>query len=195
MFTIRKRFTCQPTTISKLWSIYVQIRKGCAAMVRKIDTVKRLRLFGDFLMLGIFLMLLWVFLSAYFTNDYTTTVHVNSYGEAHLEMIILVFILLPLFLITTALSFIDWRQTWKAKEKILSQRYLMRDASMYRHNMSEGEVICPRCGDMFLVRVPHSGGSITCPTCGLMGWYSPSEVEDSGVKDKPEVKIIKNIRS
>ncbi len=163
-------------------------------MVRKIDTLKRLRLFGDFLMLGIFLMLLWVFLTAYLDNEYATTVHINTYGEAHIEMIILIFILLPLFLITTALSFIDWRQTWKAKERILSQRYLLMDASMQRPSMSEVEVICPRCEDMFFVSVPYSGGSITCPTCGLMGWYSPSEAEDPGMGEKPNVRVIKNIR-
>ncbi|MEE9150773.1 MAG: hypothetical protein V3U20_02950 [Thermoplasmata archaeon] len=97
-------------------------------MVGKIDTIKRLRLFGDFLMLGSFLLLLWLFLSAYLSSEFNTTVHVNNYGEAHIEMIVLVFFLLPLFLFTTALSFIDWRQTWKARQKILSQKYLLTDA-------------------------------------------------------------------
>ncbi len=90
-------------------------------MAGKIDTMKRLRVFGDFLMLGSFLMLLWLFVSAYLSNSFSTTVHINNYGEAHVEMILMLFFLLPLFLLTTALSFLDWRQTWKAKGRIAQE--------------------------------------------------------------------------
>lgn len=164
-------------------------------MVRKIDTIKRLRLFGDFLMLGSFLLLLWLFLSAYLSSEFNTTVHINNYGEAHIEMIVLVFFLLPLFLFTTALSFIDWRQTWKARQKILSQKYLLMDAPSPYQEFPEEGLICPRCNAMFEVNRTFAKGTITCPTCGLRGTYMPDDLDSlNGKNDKPTVRIIKDIR-
>ena len=81
----------------------------------KIDKLKRLRVVGDFLMLGTFFMLVGVFLSAYLSNDYRSTINVNYYGEAQIEMIVLLFILMPLSLATVILSFLDWKHTCKAK--------------------------------------------------------------------------------
>jgi hypothetical protein len=163
-------------------------------MVKKIDTIKRLRLFGDFLMLGTFLLLLWLFISAYLSG-FKTTVHINNYGEAHIEMIILVFFLLPLFLITTALSFIDWRQTWKAKSKILNDVQIRRYEPNPYEEFVEESLICPECETQFIVRGPNSEGMITCPTCGVRGWYDPAYARKSqGIDRGPEVKIIKDIR-
>lgn len=164
-------------------------------MVRKIDTIKRLRLFGDFLMLGTFLLLLWLFFSAYLSNDFSTTVHINNYGEAHIEMIILIFFLLPLFLFTTALSFIDWRQTWKARRNILSQKYLLTEAPSPYEDHCDETLICPRCDELFEVKNTNFYGTIICPTCGLKGTYEPNDVDAvTGKNVKPTVRIIKKIR-
>lgn len=163
-------------------------------MVRKIDTIKRIRLFGDILMLGAFLMLLWLFITAYLSNNFSTTVHINDYGEAHVEMIILVFFLLPLFLFTTALSFLDWRQTWKAKKMILSQKYLSMNAQISPQDFPEDILICPRCYERFEARSNYFNGSVICPSCGLRGSYEPNEVDLLGKNNKPTVRIIKDIR-
>ena len=164
-------------------------------MVRKIATVKRLRLVGDFLMLGAFLMLLWLFITAYLSNNFSTTVHINNYGEAHVEMIILVFFLLPLFLFTTALSFLDWRQTWKAKKMILSQKYLSMNAPISHQDFPEDILVCPRCNDRFEARSNYSNGSVTCPTCGLIGSYVPNRADHEPERNNElTVRIIKDIR-
>ncbi|UCE39186.1 MAG: hypothetical protein JSW00_08205 [Thermoplasmata archaeon] len=156
-------------------------------MAGKIDKMKRLRLVGDFLMLGSFLMLIWLFLSAYLSNDYRTTVNINNYGEAHVEMIVLVFFLLPLFMLTVALSFMDWRQTWKAKGKIMSHKYLLIDTPTTYQFLQEKVAVCPRCQFIFDSNLTCSNGLITCPNCGLTGTHSQDEA-------RPSVRIIRNIR-
>jgi uncharacterized paraquat-inducible protein A len=162
-------------------------------MVKKIDTIKRLRLFGDFLMLGSFLLLLWLFISAYLNGDFSTTVHINQYGEAHVEMILLVFFLLPLFILTTSLSFLDWRQTWKARSMVASQQYILSDVPRTYNNVHE-EIICPRCHNHFMVRTSKYGGIVTCPSCGLEGKHVPEDADSDGGNDgKPAVRIIKDI--
>jgi DNA-directed RNA polymerase subunit RPC12/RpoP len=161
-------------------------------MQGKIDKMKRIRVIGDFLMLGAFFMLISLFLSAYLSNNFRTTVHINNYGEAHIEMIILVFFLLPLSLITVTLSFMDWKQTWKAKGKIMSDRYLLMEtpimeAPIHDHVPISGTLVCPRCKARFEARMNYTDGRIMCPACGLSGVYS------AGTSD-PKVKIIKDIR-
>ncbi len=164
-------------------------------MVRKIDTIKRLRFFGDILMLGTFLMLIMVFLSAYLNDDFSTRVNINNYGEAHIEMVLLVFFLLPLFLITAALSFLDWRQTWKAKERILEQRYLLTDAPNLSNALLEARLVCPGCGVRFSVDNPYYNAVVECPACGLFGRYTPGPEERESLKDNgPTVRVIKDIR-
>ncbi len=161
-------------------------------MVKKIDTIKRLRLFGDFLMLGTFLLLLWLFLSAYMNGSFTSTIHINNYGEAHIEMIVLVFFLLPLFLLTAALSFLDWRQTWKVRQKILSQHQYYSNFPGSIRAIPQETLKCPGCRTRFDVKRIYSDGTIVCPTCGMIGTYNPDEPgHENG---KPVVKIIKNIR-
>ena len=61
-------------------------------MPKTICTVKMIRFFGDSLMLGIFLLMVWLFVSAYLNKNFTCTVNINKYGEAQVEMILLVFI-------------------------------------------------------------------------------------------------------
>jgi DNA-directed RNA polymerase subunit RPC12/RpoP len=161
-------------------------------MLGKIDKMKRLRVIGDFLMLGAFFMLISLFLSAYLSNNFRTTIHINNYGEAHIEMIILVFFLLPLSLITVTLSFMDWKQTWKAKGKIMSERNLLMEnpileAPIYDNVPVSGTLVCPRCKARFEARVNYMDGKVMCPSCGLSGVYSPRTSE-------PSVKIIKDIR-
>ncbi len=158
----------------------------------KIDKMKRLRVIGDFLMLGAFFMLISLFLSAYLSNDFRTTIHINNYGEAHIEMIILVFFLLPLSLITVTLSFLDWKQTWKAKGKIMSDRYLLveppvMEAPVYENAPISEILICPRCKTRFEAMANYMDNRIMCPACGLTGTYSPRTSD-------PRVKIIKDIR-
>lgn len=155
-------------------------------MVKKIDTLKRLRLLGDFLMLGTFLMLLWLFVSAYLSNDFSARININHYGEAHVEMILLLFFLLPISIITVALSFMDWRQTWKARQKIITQKYLTMDAPSSYPPPPEKTLVCPRCQARFEASLAYSNGMITCPGCGLTGTYDQSKVQ-------PTVRIIKGI--
>ncbi len=164
-------------------------------MAGKIDTMKRLRVFGDFLMLGSFLMLLWLFVSAYLSNSFSTTVHINNYGEAHVEMIILAFFLLPLFLLTTALSFLDWRQTWKAKGRIAQEvNVRVEDPGQYSTFVEEN-LVCPKCLSEFTIKGPQSGGHIMCPRCGEVGWYQPQNTHQTSWDDHtPKVRILKDIR-
>jgi uncharacterized paraquat-inducible protein A len=164
-------------------------------MAGKIDTMKRLRVFGDFLMLGSFLMLLWLFISAYMSNSFSTTVHINNYGEAHVEMIIMVFFLLPLFLLTTALSFLDWRQTWKAKGRIAQEvNVRVEDPGVYTQFVEES-LVCPSCLSEFTIKGPQSGGHIMCPRCGEVGWYEPQNMRQASWDDHtPKVKILKDIK-
>jgi hypothetical protein len=164
-------------------------------MVKKIDTIKRLRLFGDFLMLGTFLLLLWLFITAYLNKDFSTTVQINRYGEAQVEMIILVFFLLPLFILTTSLSFLDWRQTWKAKHMVATNQNVL-DHIPRSYSIRLEELICPRCRNHFLVSISDFGGVVTCPSCGLEGNHIPDtpETGDNQKGSKPEVRIIKDIK-
>jgi predicted RNA-binding Zn-ribbon protein involved in translation (DUF1610 family) len=145
-------------------------------------------------MLGSFLLLLWLFISAYLNNSFSTTVHINQYGEAHVEMIILVFFLLPLFILTTSLSFLDWRQTWKAKSMVASQKYVLSDIpSNYAETFEQ--IVCPRCKNNFIARTSSSGGFVQCPSCGLEGRYNPKIVNgEEHEGNGPEVRIIKDIR-
>jgi hypothetical protein len=164
-------------------------------MAGKIDTMKRLRVFGDFLMLGSFLMLLWLFISAYMSNGFSTTVHINNYGEAHVEMIIMVFFLLPLFILTTALSFLDWKQTWKAKGRIAQEIHVKVDEPGQYSEFVEESLVCPRCLSEFTIKGPRSGGHIMCPHCGEVGWYQPQNAHRVSYDDhSPRVRILKDIK-
>jgi hypothetical protein len=160
----------------------------------KIDKLKRLRVVGDFLMLGTFFMLVGVFLSAYLSNDYRSTINVNYIGEAHIEMIVLLFILMPISLATVILSFIDWKQTWKARGMIMSQKQILLDESRF-YQIQSGVILCPRCKMIFGIGEPNYKGLITCISCGLKGTI-PSNTQDSVDDDKqgPNVRIIKDIK-
>jgi hypothetical protein len=160
----------------------------------KIDKLKRLRVVGDFLMLGTFFMLVGVFLSAYLSNDYRSTINVNYFGEAHIEMIVLLFILMPVSLATVVLSFLDWKQTWKAKGRIMSQNRILLDESRF-YQIQLGVIVCPRCKIIFGIGEPEFKGVVTCISCGLKGTIL-SNTQDSmdGNEQIPNVRIIKNIR-
>jgi hypothetical protein len=146
-------------------------------------------------MLGSFLLLLWVFLTAYLNDGFSTTVNVNKYGEAHVEMIILIIFLLPLFILTTALSFLDWRQTWKSKSMVSSQKIILSDGPPFYQEFME-EITCPRCRYNFMVKMSNFGVYVQCPSCGLEGKYMPDvhETQTGGMGKKPEVRVIKDIR-
>jgi uncharacterized paraquat-inducible protein A len=160
----------------------------------KIDSMKRIRVFGDFLMLGTFLLLVWLFFSAYLSDNQSATVKINNYGEADIEMIILVFFLLPLSLLTVTLSLLDWKQTWKARGKILSQHYLLLNAPD-SHQSQTCFFTCPRCSIRFGAYGINEGAVITCPSCKLKGPYKPNNIDlDHNMHMKPNVKIIKKIR-
>lgn len=162
-------------------------------MTGKIDRLKRLRLLGDFLMMGTFLLLLWIFISAYMSGSFRTNVNINNYGEAHVEMIVLVFFLLPLFGITVALSFLDWRQTWKAKKKILEQKLVLAAPSRSYPQTLEGTLRCPGCGMNFYASNLYNGAITTCPSCGMVGRYIPSQKDFESADEGPTVRVIKDI--
>jgi hypothetical protein len=163
-------------------------------MQGKIDKLKRLRVVGDFLMLGTFFMLVGVFLSAYLSNDYRSTINVNYYGEAQIEMIVLLFILMPLSLATVILSFYDWKRTWKAKGMIMSQKQILLDESRF-YQIQSDVIVCPRCKMIFGIREPNYKGVITCISCGLKGTILSSTQDSVDDNEQiPNVRIIKNIR-
>jgi hypothetical protein len=162
-------------------------------MQGKIDKLKRLRVAGDFLMLGTFFMLVGVFLSAYLSNDYRSTINVNHYGEAHIEMIVLLFILMPLSLATVILSFLDWKQTWKAKGMIMSQNHIILDESRF-YQIQSGVILCPRCKIIFGIGEPNYKGLITCISCGLKGAILSNTDDSEDDEQTPNVRVIKDIK-
>ncbi|UCE39181.1 MAG: hypothetical protein JSW00_08180 [Thermoplasmata archaeon] len=141
-------------------------------MPKTVCTIKMIRLFGDSLMLGIFLLMVWLFVCAYSNNHYSAIININKYGEAQIEMILLLFILLPLFLFTTAFSFFDWKKTVKPSMYIIEQNDQILD---YTRSYYLGEdIICPRCNCIFFVSESYFT-DVICPFCGLSGAYYPSE--------------------
>ncbi len=141
-------------------------------MPRTVTFFKMIRLFGDSLMLGTFILFLWLFVSAYLSRDFTATIHINKYGEAQVEMILLIFIMLPLFLITAILSFRDWEYTiyrGSLKPVQIKRRTLGYDSIHIKY----GEhVVCPDCFGRFYVS-QRSFTNVTCPYCQAMGIYEP----------------------
>jgi hypothetical protein len=101
-------------------------------------------------------------------ENFTCTVNINKYGEAQVEMILLVVILLPLFLITSAFSFLDWHRTISSrKEADFTDDFL----SYYTEPYYPGErVICPLCYGVFFIKDSDTD-RICCPICGTVGKY------------------------
>ncbi len=163
-------------------------------MQGKIDKLKRVRVVGDFFMLGTFFMLVGVFLSAYLSSDYRSTINVNFYGEAHVEMIVLLFILMPISLATVILSFLDWKGTWKAKGMILSHDQLHLDAFHF-YQFQSNIFLCPTCQIIFGTGEPDYEEIITCPSCGLRSSINASPLNsEDGMDQMPRVRVIKDIR-
>ena len=124
-------------------------------------------------MFGTFLTLICVFLAAYLSSDYMAVISINEYGEAHMEMALLVFFLMPLFLVTVMLSFLDWRREIKHGEGVSSNGILLRDLQGPDLGLPMEFVKCPKCRVRFLVSSPHLRRVISCPECGLTGGYEP----------------------
>jgi hypothetical protein len=148
------------------------MKVGSAVMSKTICTVKMIRFFGDSLMLGIFLLMVWLFVSAYFNENFTCTVNINKFGEAQVELILLIFILFPLFLITAVFSFLDWHRTINSRVEIdFTDDFL----SYYTEPYYPGEdVICPACYGVFFVRDPNCS-RVCCPICGTVGKYQSKD--------------------
>jgi hypothetical protein len=144
-------------------------------------------------MLGIFILFILIFLSAYFNPEFKTMIHINNYGEAHIELIVLIFLLLPLFLFTTALSFIDWKQTWKFKEKMYFQGFEEPPMKTPHRYARREKIECPRCSHRFEA-VPSPEGIISCPRCGLVGKYEMPEHPDMPPVKRPEVNVIRYLK-
>jgi hypothetical protein len=141
-------------------------------MTRKVYAVKLIRFFGDSLMLGIFFLVVWLFVTAYFNQDFATTIYINKFGEAHVEMILLVFILFPLFLLTAVFSFVDWKHTVNPIHEIPREQQRPYKEHYYHYPVGE-DVVCPLCDDVFYVTSDYYYSRITCPYCGLTGTYLP----------------------
>lgn len=139
-------------------------------MQKTICIIKMIRFFGDALMLGIFLLMVWLFVSAYLNENFTCIVNINRYGEAHVEMILLVFILFPLFLITSTFSYLDLHRTISTRREPE-----FKEGLSYHLNEEyfPGEhVKCPSCFGVFYARIPYYS-RIYCPVCGAVGRYDP----------------------
>jgi hypothetical protein len=141
-------------------------------MSKTICTVKMIRFFGDSLMLGIFLLMVWLFISAYTNENFICTVYINKFGEAHVEMILLVFILFPLFFITAAFSFLDWHRTINSRREIDFTDDIL---SYYTEPYYPGErVICPSCYGIFFINSSNCS-KVCCPICGTIGRYQSND--------------------
>jgi hypothetical protein len=148
------------------------LKVGSAVMPGTICTVKMIRFFGDSLMLGIFLLMVWLFVSAYTNENFMCTVNINKYGEAQVEMILLVFILFPLFLITAAFSFLDWHRTISSRGKMDFADYL---PFYYTEPYYPGErVICPFCNGVFFISDLNCS-EVCCPICQTVGRYQSND--------------------
>ncbi|UCH88246.1 MAG: hypothetical protein JSV49_08245 [Thermoplasmata archaeon] len=191
-------------------------------MARKISTIKRIRVLGDFMMFGIFVCLLIIFLTAYFnglnSDNYTTEVDINSKNEAHVEFIILIIILLPIFFLTTLWSFLDWKSTWKAREQIRFQDYYYEVEAPPRRDVETILMKCSACKEVFGVTAVEDEMNIECPNCNKKGsikvppsyrrrsrdtpsWGREDEIDFPGHHEddysrgkSPKVRIIKDIR-
>lgn len=193
-------------------------------MPGKITTVKRIRVLGDFMMFGIFICLVIIFLHAYlngvFNGNYTTMVDINSKNEAHVEFFLLIVILLPLFIMTTIWSFLDWKATWRARDQIRFQQYYL-EPEMDRQPKKELDTIlmkCSACHEVFGLTSVENDMHIECPHCNKVGFVKvPQSYErrpagrppkretardrprmqddfDSESRGGPQVRIIKDIR-
>lgn len=191
-------------------------------MPNKITTIKRIRVLGDFMMFGIFICLLIIFLNAYlngvFNGTYQTMVDINSKNEAHIEMFILIVVLFPIFIMTTLWSFLDWKATWKARDNIRFQQYFF-ETDNSRTAISETLLMrCSACNEMFGVTGVENEMTIECPHCNKTGMvklppaskrgdfgkprapeYRPGPAPDSGEgtgdSSELQVRIIKSIRN
>jgi DNA-directed RNA polymerase subunit RPC12/RpoP len=193
-------------------------------MPSKITTIKRIRVLGDFMMFGIFICLMIIFLNAYLnglSNDnFTTLVDINSKNEAHVEFIILIVVLLPIFFMTTLWSFLDWKATWRARDAIRFQQYFMETESPRRKEIDTILMKCSACQGVFGVTAADNEMNIECPHCGKVGYmklpsthktkkrpgrggadsddigddrtYTLDDDDDSG--SSPRVRIIKDIK-
>ena len=185
-------------------------------MPSKITTIKRVRVMGDFMMFGIFICLLIIFLHAYINGwqngNYQTIVDINSRNEAHVELIILLFILGPLFRLTTLWSFLDWKSTWRARDHIRFEQYYFESEPQKPKKKPEETILmrCSGCGEMFGVTNVSEEMRIECPHCKKSGVVKipagrgkpPRTIpvsegivddQDDDQADSPRVRIIKNI--
>ncbi len=143
---------------------------GCAPMTKTVSFTKLIRLFGDSLMMGTFVLFLWLFVSAYLSKDFTATIHINKYGEAQVEMILLIFILFPLFMVTSIFSFKDWERSVQGPYIRPIPKQQKPSNPYYR---KQGEyIVCPECLGRFFVST-HNYSNVSCPYCKTKGIYEP----------------------
>jgi phage FluMu protein Com len=191
-------------------------------MPSKITTIKRIRVLGDFMMFGIFVCLLIIFLHAYINGmlngNYTTIVDINSQNEAHVEFILLLVILMPVFIMTTIWSFLDWKATWKARDNVRLSQYYFEPESITPRNVETILMRCSACHEMFGVTAVEDNMKIECPHCRKVGriklpskksgksavdtkMHGRIKYDDAGRRHSdddtgkgPKVRIIKDIR-
>ena len=191
-------------------------------MPSKITTIKRIRVLGDFMMFGIFVCLMIIFLHAWLNGilngDYTTLVDINSRSEAHVEFFILLVVLLPVFIMTVVWSFLDWKATWRARDQIRFNQYFFEPDEPAPRTMETILMRCSGCHEVFGVTAVENQMNIECPHCGRAGLVklpdsflkkSPTPAGPTGARaaprdytargdfdstEGPQVRIIKDIR-
>lgn len=173
-------------------------------MQGKITTIKRIRLFGDALMFGMFICLFYILLTAYYNGvhkgEFSTIVNINSQGEAHVELILLSLIMLPVFILTLVLSFLDWKNTWNAKERITREYNYFEDEELEPDHKSIN-IQCPRCKELFVIETDKPMSRTQCPYCGTIGNINldklrrESSPQPQSRFETPKIRIIKNIKS
>ncbi|HDD60020.1 MAG: zinc ribbon domain-containing protein [Thermoplasmata archaeon] len=164
-------------------------------MASKLQWIKRLRFAGDGALFAILLLFIYIFLRAYF-SDYTAEIDINQYGEARVELIILLGVILPLAALTLAYSYLDLVTTWKARQWVVSTDYSLLEG--WRRKLKGGpvELKCTSCGRTFPfdpLSAPSRYVKLVCPSCGKSGVVDVLSLKGREGESDIKVRVIKDI--
>ena len=164
-------------------------------MASKLQWIKRLRFAGDGALFAILLLFIYIFLRAYF-SDYTAEIDINRYGEARVELIVLLGVILPLAALTLVYSYLDLVTTWKARQWVVSTDYSLLEG--WRRELKGGpvELKCTGCGRTFSfdpLSAPSRYVKLTCPSCGKSGVVDVLSLKAGQGESDIKVRVIKDI--
>ncbi|MCD6383803.1 MAG: hypothetical protein J7L88_05020, partial [Thermoplasmata archaeon] len=137
----------------------------------KIQRIKRLRFAGDSVLFALLVLFLYIFIKAYL-NGFKIEININRYGEAKVELIVLLGVILPLATLALVYSYLDLVSTWKARQWIASTDYQMLDRWRREVGTEPIQLKCVNCGRSFTfdpLTAPGRYVRLTCPNCGESG--------------------------